>query len=174
VSGRSERVMESSSRWLKAYRSTENTWRLRAGLRVMRTERAYRSGAVKRLAEETRISKSSLYEYADIWTLCYRWLGSAARNFFELYPALDFTHLRIVLRYFNDLETQIDALLMAVELDLSPEAFAIEIRKWRGDSVPPVPVFDERGEGEAVVRAFLKRIQSVPNWQQRQLRITVR
>lgn len=177
MSDRTERIIASSARWLKAYRATENTWRLRAGLRVCRTERAYASGAVKRLAAETNISRSALYEYADIALMVFQVgpaLGFSARRIFEVWPALDYSHLRIAARYFKDIEDRIDALLMAMDLGLTPEQFAVEIRKWRGDSVAPAPVFDERGAGGDVVAAFLETVQRLPNWRQRQLRITVR
>jgi hypothetical protein len=171
---RADRLYQSAARWLKAVRHNENAWRLRAGLRVCRLERVYKTGAVKRLALDTNIARSTLYEYADVWLFCWRWLGYSARRTFSTYPTLDYSHLRLAVRHFEELEDRIDAVLWAIDSNYTPEQFGIEIARWHGKRVPPAPLFDDQGEGESLVRSFLDSLNRIPNWRQRTLHITVR
>jgi hypothetical protein len=149
---RKEALIQHASRWLKAVRTNEDTWRFRAGLRVARTERGYGTNAIARLSDETHISKSALYERSNVSMLALCWRGWAARRVFDDFPTLTYTHFRIALRSFDHVDDQIDALLMAVELAASPEWFAVLIGAWLGHNIPPRVQFDERGKLGDILR----------------------
>lgn len=94
-------------------RQSTDGWRITVGLRLSQMQRIYGEGLVDRIAPDVNLARSTLYEYCAVARFLVQWLGLSARRTFQLYPYLTYSHIRLALRFFVDLEDQIDALLCA-------------------------------------------------------------
>lgn len=173
--GRYELIVER----LRRSRERRDGSQLLDGLRAFRLDAWYGGNVVGKAATDAGFSRSSLYEYRNVWEFYWQIIDGerySAWRIIRLFPHLTYTHLRHALEL-EDLADALPAFEAAAvgdprfpefgrSLPMSSEAFGVYVAKLLNKPVPPFemskveePIFHYEGNGwgamEALRREFL-------------------
>lgn len=165
-----ESFYNNSIRRIDAIGITEDNYRIMVGLRLERLNRRYGAGTIERAGKESRLGKSTAFNYRNIVMFLLDWLGcEGTRHFYTDFPQLSYSHLvySLSLPY----ELRVEELIAAADNLLSPEQFYIRTLELRGKPTEPTALFRQQGLGVEVLR----NLQTfAPSWAGQEVEITVK